>query len=394
VTASDVESRLETNFTLAHRWGCVLLLDEADIFLAERTKDDFLRNSLVSGLKSNIYLACIVRLIYVTVFLRVLEYYSGILFLTTNRVGAFDEAFKSRIHISLYYPPLDEESTIQIWEMNLERTMNRKAKSGFRIKDKEILRFAKAQYMRSEEGRWNGRQIRNAFQTAIALAEYDASDNKSDDDHAETTRKASCITLRKKHFEIVAKASLDFDKYLNAVYGGQSASDRAYDRNNRYDDHLMQNISTSEPSGRRYGGQRGHYSASRGSGGHGQRSISPAGSFRLGPWRSAYNDKPAKFPPRSSRSTRERERAEEDETITSESDNNKDEASVSNGSMDADSTDQNSESESAAEAKKKKAAVVKEKDKGKEKVRVKGKDKGREKEREKETRINKERRRR
>lgn len=49
VTASDVESRLETNFTLAHRWGCVLLLDEADIFLAERTKDDFLRNSLVSG---------------------------------------------------------------------------------------------------------------------------------------------------------------------------------------------------------------------------------------------------------------------------------------------------------------------------------------------------------
>jgi hypothetical protein len=54
VTASEVESRLETNFTLAHRWGCVLLLDEADIFLAERTKDDFLRNSLVSGLKPDI----------------------------------------------------------------------------------------------------------------------------------------------------------------------------------------------------------------------------------------------------------------------------------------------------------------------------------------------------
>jgi len=273
--------------------------------------------------------------------------------------------------------------------------MNRKAKSDFRIKDKEILRFAKAQYMRLEEGRWNGRQIRNAFQTAIALAEYDASDNKSDDDHAaEATRKASCITLRKKHFEIVAKASLDFDRYLNAVYGGQSASDRAYDRNNRYDDHPIQNISTSEPSSRRYGDQRGHYSASRGSGGHGQRSISPAGSFRLGPRRSAYNDKPAKFPPRSSRSTRERERAEEGNTISSESDNDKDEASVSDGSVDADSTDQNSESESAAEAKRKKAAVVKEKEKGKGKAREKGKDKGREKEREKETRTNKERRRR
>lgn len=29
-TAEQVESRLETNFQLAHRWGCVLLLDEAE----------------------------------------------------------------------------------------------------------------------------------------------------------------------------------------------------------------------------------------------------------------------------------------------------------------------------------------------------------------------------
>jgi hypothetical protein len=40
---------------------------------------------------------------HLIVFLRVLEYYSGILFLTTNRVGIMDEAFKSRIHVSLYY---------------------------------------------------------------------------------------------------------------------------------------------------------------------------------------------------------------------------------------------------------------------------------------------------
>src|SRR4051794_28771603 len=30
-----------------------------------------------------------------------MEYYAGILFLTTNRVGDFDEAFTSRIHVSL-----------------------------------------------------------------------------------------------------------------------------------------------------------------------------------------------------------------------------------------------------------------------------------------------------
>ena len=38
------------------------------------------------------------------VFLRVLEYYAGILFLTTNRIGDFDEAFTSRIHMRLFYP--------------------------------------------------------------------------------------------------------------------------------------------------------------------------------------------------------------------------------------------------------------------------------------------------
>lgn len=42
------------------------------------------------------------------VFLRVLEYYAGILFLTTNRIGGFDEAFASRIHMSLHYPQLTE----------------------------------------------------------------------------------------------------------------------------------------------------------------------------------------------------------------------------------------------------------------------------------------------
>jgi len=53
------------------------------------------------------------------VFLRVLEYYSGILFLTTNRVGTLDEAFKSRIHLSLYYPSLNRDQTLQIFEMNI-----------------------------------------------------------------------------------------------------------------------------------------------------------------------------------------------------------------------------------------------------------------------------------
>lgn len=56
-----------------------------------------------------------------TVFLRILEYYPGILFLTTNRVGSFDPGFRSRIHLSLYYPKLDRDKTMRIWHTNLDR---------------------------------------------------------------------------------------------------------------------------------------------------------------------------------------------------------------------------------------------------------------------------------
>ena len=51
-TAKEVEYALEKTFALANRWGCVLLLDEADVFLAQRTKEDFKRNGLVAGKSS------------------------------------------------------------------------------------------------------------------------------------------------------------------------------------------------------------------------------------------------------------------------------------------------------------------------------------------------------
>ena len=75
-------------FFSARKWGCVLLLDEADVFLAKRGKggDNIDRNALVS------------------VFSRILKYYSVILFLKINRIGSFDEAFKSRIHVPCTIP--------------------------------------------------------------------------------------------------------------------------------------------------------------------------------------------------------------------------------------------------------------------------------------------------
>lgn len=46
---SEVESSLKEIFRLAHLWDCVLLMDEADVFLSQRSTWDLKRNALVSG---------------------------------------------------------------------------------------------------------------------------------------------------------------------------------------------------------------------------------------------------------------------------------------------------------------------------------------------------------
>ncbi|KAI1288156.1 P-loop containing nucleoside triphosphate hydrolase protein [Xylaria venustula] len=191
--AQLVETNLERNFQLAHKWGCVLLLDEADIFLSRRNNHDITRNAIVS------------------VFLRTLEYYSGILFLTTNRVGMIDRAFKSRIHLALYYPKLNRETSLKIWENNIESLQAdiNENKKTFKLETNEIIGFAKAQYKDTKRRKlrpWNGRQIRNAFQTAIAIANFEATDPSA------TPR------LGKSQFEKVAKSAIDFESYLNALY--------------------------------------------------------------------------------------------------------------------------------------------------------------------------------
>lgn len=78
-------------------------------------------NALVSGTLLYKDLANTEYLTILAVFLRVLEYYSGILFLTTNRVGALDEAFRSQAHLSLYCPHLRYEDTIAVLQKNLDR---------------------------------------------------------------------------------------------------------------------------------------------------------------------------------------------------------------------------------------------------------------------------------
>ncbi|KKA18476.1 AAA family ATPase [Rasamsonia emersonii CBS 393.64] len=153
----------------------------------------------------------------VSVFLRILEYYEGLLFLTTNRVGSMDEAFKSRIHMALYYPFLDQRQTIAIWKSQMRRAKERLSDLKMdedAIIDYAMQHFAELWNITGEGLAWNGRQIRNAFQSALALAKHRSQDGEP-------------LMLKVDDFVSVAKASREFDDYLMRVKKGQRDSEIA-----------------------------------------------------------------------------------------------------------------------------------------------------------------------
>src|SRR5207244_10828066 len=114
----------------------------------------------------------------VSTFLRALEYYRGVLFLTTNRVQAFDSAFLSRIHVALHYKNLRDEVRERIWANKIERLERNScgtiristAARGLLLSSPDSNDGAK----RMHSLKWNGREIRNALQTMVALAESEA----------------------------------------------------------------------------------------------------------------------------------------------------------------------------------------------------------------------------
>ncbi|KAL0952268.1 hypothetical protein HGRIS_006558 [Hohenbuehelia grisea] len=116
--ASELDAALERIFDVATAWKAIVLIDEADLFLEQRSLHDLKRNVMVA------------------VFLCHVKYYRGILFLTTNRVKAFDEAFLSRIHVALHFHELSLESKTQVWKAFM-------AKAGAKRSVEELEELAK-----------------------------------------------------------------------------------------------------------------------------------------------------------------------------------------------------------------------------------------------------------
>ncbi|KAH7304435.1 P-loop containing nucleoside triphosphate hydrolase protein [Stachybotrys elegans] len=134
----EVESNLQAAFDRIARWKAILLLDEADAFMTKRSDDSLERNNLV------------------TILLRLLEYQSGIVILTTNREKQFDEAFHSRIHVTIGFPALTSTAREAIWRKQFKFVAGKQQLPGLSDKDFAAL----------SELKLDGRSIKNVYHIA------------------------------------------------------------------------------------------------------------------------------------------------------------------------------------------------------------------------------------
>ncbi|KAJ5817755.1 P-loop containing nucleoside triphosphate hydrolase protein [Penicillium robsamsonii] len=188
--AKHVESNLSRIFSLATTWQAILLIDEADVFLEARGRgasSSTDKNALVS------------------VFLRVLEYYQGIVFLTTNQIAQFDIAIPSRIHLAIQYKSLKPEQMKAIFKGFLQPLEDK----GLVDDLDEILDWLQEDVYNLG---FDGRQIRNIVTTALGLA------------RAEFDRGKGRGRLSKKHIKPVVQNvrmfktdfTVQYDRYIRS----------------------------------------------------------------------------------------------------------------------------------------------------------------------------------
>ena len=129
INPEHLEEELLLVLRRASRWNAIMLLDEADVYVHERG-NDLDQNAIVG------------------VFLRVLEYHTSILFLTTNRSDIVDDAIASRCIARIDYPYPSKEDQKRIWHVLSES-------SGIKLDEEVIDGFVE------KKNKFSGRDIKN-----------------------------------------------------------------------------------------------------------------------------------------------------------------------------------------------------------------------------------------
>ncbi|WP_341318582.1 ATP-binding protein [Paraburkholderia sp. IMGN_8] len=101
-TAASVGATLSGILQRAARWDAILLLDEADVYIRRRD-NDLEHNAIVAE------------------FLRTLEYFNGLLFMTTNRIDDVDDAILSRCIAKIQYETPPKPDAMRLWKLLAEQ---------------------------------------------------------------------------------------------------------------------------------------------------------------------------------------------------------------------------------------------------------------------------------
>jgi hypothetical protein len=102
ITAASVGATLSSILRRAMRWEAIILLDEADVYIRRRD-NDLEHNAIVAE------------------FLRTLEYFNGLLFMTTNRIDDVDDAILSRCIATIHYDTPSKPDAIRLWKLLAEQ---------------------------------------------------------------------------------------------------------------------------------------------------------------------------------------------------------------------------------------------------------------------------------
>lgn len=137
--SGTVHRTLPTILDNVAKWNGILLLNRCDILLTLRAEFDKWKDEFIS------------------LFLRILDYYPGVVFITANSVKNMDPDFQSRIHVSIAYPELTAASRRRIWA-NCFRNLEYKSE----ISDGDLDSLAEAKI--------DGKQIENISKMSFLMA--------------------------------------------------------------------------------------------------------------------------------------------------------------------------------------------------------------------------------
>jgi hypothetical protein len=140
----QLEENLSQVMKIATAWDAVVLFDEVDAFVTRRDNMNLERNAMTA------------------IFLRLLERYNGIMFMTTNLKDNLDEAFISRCTSAIEYASLTADVRANIWESILN-----KAKCTNKVGIEEEV-YNNIPMLAKHE--INGRVIKNTIRLAYSMA--------------------------------------------------------------------------------------------------------------------------------------------------------------------------------------------------------------------------------